>query len=167
MNQFLRARLALLLALAMVAQTGAWAESKPLELKWNELAPLISGNRVELELKDASKVRGEAVAVREDGIVVDVKKPTSAYKKGNAVIPRDSLTRIRLERRRGSWGRSLGVTLGLISGLAVGGYTAAVTADSAAAGISIFIVIASAATIAGYALGRGLDKRVTVIQVVP
>ena len=46
------------------------AVSKPVEVKWKELAPLIKGYDVTLELIDGVKVRGEVIAIREDSILI-------------------------------------------------------------------------------------------------
>ena len=81
--------------------------------------------------------------------------------------PDPAVTRIRVERTRGSWGRSIGTTLGVLTGLSVGGYAAATTSDSAGKAIPIFLVIAGAISVGGYYLGRSADRKVTVIQVVP
>jgi hypothetical protein len=150
-------------------QTAGLAESKPLELKWTELAPIIQGRRVELVLKQGSKIKGEAVVVREDSLVMDVKKVSGGktYQKGNAAIPRTAISLIKLEKTRGNWGRNLGATIGLLTGISVGGYVAGTATDSASAGIPLFLVMASAVTLAGYYAGRGLDARVTLIRIVP
>ena len=147
----------------------ALAGSKPLELKWGELSPIIVGHRVHLVLPDATAIKGEAVTVREDALVVDVKGASNAkaYPKGSATIPRTSVTLIQVERRRGSWGRKLGTVVGVLSGVVLGGYVAAVTADSAGPGIATFLGIASAGTVGGYYAGRGIDKQVTLIKIVP
>src|SRR6266404_1859641 len=83
-------------------QTTGLAESKPLELKWTELAPIIQGRRVELVLKQGPKIKGEAVVVREDSLVMDVKKVSGGkpYQKGSAAIPRTAIRSIKLERTR-------------------------------------------------------------------
>jgi len=145
------------------------AGSKPLELKWSELSPIIGGHRVRLVLPEGTAIKGEAIAVREDALVVDVKSTSNreAYPKGSATIPRASVTLIEVERRRGSWGRNLGTVVGVLSGVVLGGYVAAVTADSAGAGIATFLGIASAGTVGGYYLGTRLDKQVTLIKIVP
>ena len=64
---------AFLIALLFAGQSNGLAESKPLELKWGELAPLVVGQRIELTLTGGAKVKGEAVVVREDNLVMDVK----------------------------------------------------------------------------------------------
>src|SRR5258706_204797 len=104
--------------LLCAGQTSGLAESKPLELKWTELAPIIQGQRVELALKQGQKIKGEAVVVREDSLVMDVKG------KRSAAIPRTDIRLIKLERTRGRWGRNLGTTIGLLTGISVGGYVA-------------------------------------------
>jgi hypothetical protein len=145
------------------------AESRPMELKWGELSPIIGGQRVQLVLPEGTAIKGEAIAVREEALVMDVRGTSNAkaYPKGSATIPRAAVTLIQVERRRGSWGRKLGTVMGVLSGLVLGGYVAAVTADSAGAGIATFLGIASAGTVGGYYVGRQLDKNVTLIKVVP
>ena len=163
-----RSHRALFLVVLLVAcQTAGWAESKPLELRWNELAPLIVGRQVELTLAEGRKLKAEAVTVRDDALVVDVKKASGPYKKGNGVIPRGSLTLIKLVQTRGSWGRTLGTVVGVLTGLTVGGYAAATATNSASAGIPLFLAVSAAGTLAGYYAGREIDRRVTTIRVVP
>ena len=86
---------------------------------------------------------------------------------GGAAIARASLDSFRLVRTRGKWGRSVGTTLGVVSGLTLGGYAAAQTADSAAVGIATFLVITGAVTVAGHYLGRAADRKTTSFQIVP
>jgi hypothetical protein len=152
-----------------LVQSTAHAESKPLELKWNELAPLISGHVVQITLPAGVTVRGEVVAVRDDSLVIDVRKASDSkeYPSGNGSVPRSAVSLIRVERTRGSWGRSIGTTLGVLTGLSVGGYAAAATSDSAGKAIPVFLVIAGAISVGGYYLGRSADRKVTVIRVVP
>ena len=149
--------------------TMAQAESKPLELRWNELAPLISGHVVNLTLSAGGSVRGEVAAVRDDSLVIDVRNSSDskAYPKGSGSVPRSSITLIKAERTHGSWGRSIGTTLGVLTGLGVGGQVAVNSADSAGAGIAIFLVVAGAISVGGYFLGRSLDRKVTTIRIVP
>ena len=89
------------------------------------------------------------------------------YQLSSAAIPRTAITLIKLERTKGAWGRNLGTTIGVLTGIIVGGYVAGTAADSASVGIPVFLVMASAATLAGYYAGRGLDARVTLIRIVP
>jgi hypothetical protein len=60
----------------------------------------------------------------------------------------------------------MGTIIGVLGGLVLGGYAAAQT-DGAPAGISVFLVIAAGSSIAGYFTGKELDRRVTLIKIVP
>jgi hypothetical protein len=158
-----------LLALVCTVQSVGFCDSKPLELKWNELAGIIAGHNVELTLADGGSLRGEAVAVREGSLLMDIKGVSSAgsrFQKGSAEIPRASIGLIRVDRTRGSWGRTMGTVVGVLSGLVLGGYAAAHT-NSAGAGIPTFLGIASGLSVTGYYAGRGLDRRTTLIRIVP
>jgi len=160
---------AILIALLLAVQSSGFAETKALELKWNELAPLVVGHRVELTLTGGAKVKGEAVVVREDNLMMDVAGSSGAkpYPKGSAAIPRDQVSLIKVERTRGSWGRSMGTVIGVLSGIVVGTYVAVVSTDSAGAAIPLFLGIASGAAVGGYFAGRGIDRKVTLIRIVP
>jgi hypothetical protein len=159
-------RLAYLGVLLWAGQVTGLSQSKPLELKWSELAGMVAGHSVELTLAGGA-VAGEALAVREDSILMDVRKTSAReFQKGSAAIPKGSIGLIKLERGRGAWGRTLGTVLGVISGLTLGGWAAAHT-HSAGAGIPTFLGIASGVSLTGYYAGRELDRRTTLIRVVP
>lgn len=143
-------------ALLYSAQSASFAETKPVELRWSEIGPLIQSRRVELTLVDGARLTGEVVVVREDSIVM-----------GKASAPRASVSLIKVEKQRGSWGRKLGTVIGVLSGLVVGGYVTALTADSGRAGIPLFLGIASGVTLGGYYIGRGIDHRTTLIKIAP
>ena len=162
-----RVRAAFLIALLCAGPQGLLAESKPLEMKWNELAPLIVGHRVALMLTDGAIVKGEAVSVREDVILMDVSSAVKGYSKGNGSVPRPSVALIDLERRRGAWGRTMGTVLGILAGMTLGIYVAAEKTNSTGAGTATFFGIAAGMGVAGYFVGRELDKRVTHIKIVP
>jgi hypothetical protein len=149
-------------------RSAALAQAKPLELKWNELASMIVGHHVEIALAEKGTVRGEAVAVRQDTLVIDVTKATGPklYSAGSAELLRSDIGLIKVQRTRGAWGRTLGTVIGVVAGLGGGGYAAAHT-DSAGAGVAVLVAVTSAAAVGGYYAGRSLDRRVTVIRVVP
>ena len=155
-------------ALLCIGQASGRAESKALELKWTELAPMIVSHQVELTLRDGGKVSGEAIAVRDDGLLLDVKKFSGpkSFAKGSGTAPRADITHITLRRTRGSWGRSIGTTIGVIAGLGLGGYTAA-HADSGGAAVAVLVAVTSGTSVAGYYAGRSLDMRTTRIIIVP
>lgn len=167
MNQ--KSYVAMLTAVMLAGQSMAMAESGPIELKWSELSFHIQGRDIALALPDGTSLIAEVEAVREDALVLNVRKTSNsrAHPKGNAVIPRDSVSILALKESRGKWGRKVGVSLGSITGLTLGGYVAATNANSAPAGLSTFLVITGAGTLAGYFLGKAADRRVKHIRVVP
>jgi hypothetical protein len=57
----------LILALIYSSQALVYGAGRELELTWNELAPLISGRNIELVAPKGAYIRGEVIAVREDG----------------------------------------------------------------------------------------------------
>ncbi len=162
-----RCALAVLVTLSLF-QASSQAETRPLELKWNELAPTIQGHAVELTLSGGTRVTGDVAAIRDEAMVLDVKKTTDAkaYPRGNAAIPRSSIQLVKL-KRSGAWGKTLGTTLGVLSGVVVGGYVAGTTQNDVGPGVAVFLVIASAMSVGGYFLGRSADQRSTTIRVVP
>jgi hypothetical protein len=158
----------LILVLIYSNQVLVYGAGRELELTWNELAPLISGRNIELVAPKGAFIKGEVIAVREDALVMDVTKTSDsiAYPKGNIVFPRASVTVLNLQRARGAWGRSIGTVIGVLCGITVGGYVAITKTNSASAGIPTFLGISSGTTLAGYYLGKNLDKRTTQIRVI-
>lgn len=141
----------------------------PLELRWSELAALLPGHRVTVTLIDHRRVEGEAIAVRDEALVVDVRRSSDSagYPRGNGSIPRTSVALIGLERMRGASGRTLGTVVGVLAGITAGGYIAGTATDSAGAGIPLFLGIATAMTFGGHAIGGMADRRMTWIRVIP
>ena len=157
-----------LLVISLATVACAVSQPKPLELRWNELASTIVGHPVTLTLPDGAKIRGEAAYVRENEIVIDVTNTSDRtnHPKGSATIPRASVSTLSVERGRGSWGRGLGTTVGVITGLTLGSY-AGIQTNSAGAAIPVFLGITAGTSVVGYKLGRELDKKSTMIKVVP
>ena len=138
-----KSSVAMLTAVLLACRSMAMAESGPIELKWRELSFHIQGRDIGLVLPDGTSLNGEVEAVREDALVLNVKSTSAAaaHPKGNAVIPRDSVSMLSVKETRGKWGRKIGVALGSITGATLGGYVAATNANSSAAGLSTFLVI--------------------------
>jgi hypothetical protein len=138
-----------------------------LELRWEELQPLILGQRVTVTLADGASVQGDVLAVRDDALVVDVgRRPVPAAVQPGGRLPRSAVATIRLERTGGAGGRNLGTIIGVLTGVVVGGYVTSQVADSAGTGIPLFLGLASAITAGGYYAGRRIDRRITIIRVV-
>jgi hypothetical protein len=127
------------------------------------------GHSLQIIMPDGAAIKGETIAVREDALLVDIKHTsnTAVHPKGNALIPKAQVNLIRLERRRGSWGRNLGTVLGVLTGVVVGGYVAGTRTNSAEAGIPVFLGIAGGVSASGYIIGRKADKQTVMIKIVP
>ena len=136
---------------------------RPLELRWNELGRLAVGQRVEIPLPDGRVVKGEAVAVRDDVILVDA----STKPKGSTSIPRSSVTQLTMMRTKGSGGRTAGTILGVIGGMYLGGAVVFHMSDSGGAAGYAFLGITTAVTMGGYHLGKQADTQTTRITIVP
>jgi len=164
-----RKTVAACLILLLALPVGGFGQAKPLEMKWGELAPMLTGHQVTVTLSDGTAVKGEAVAVREDAMLLDVSSAVKGYPKGSGSIPRNSIVLIDLQRTRGSWGRTLGTVIGVVGGIALGAYvdSRAILNKSAGNIAGTFVGITAAGAVTGYFVGRGIDRRVTHIKVVP
>jgi hypothetical protein len=165
----LKSATALLAAIALVGESTAMAAQKPLELTWSEVGSRIQGQNIELILPGGTTVAGEVAALREDSLVLNLHRTSDpkGYPKGNATIPRASVTVLKIKESHGRWGRKMGARLGIFAGVLAGGYVAANAATSGGAGLAIFGTIAGAAAVGGYYLGKVADTRNTYIRVVP
>jgi hypothetical protein len=157
------------IALLMVPGIGL-ARAKPLEVRWNELAPMVTGHVVTLTLTDGMQVKGQAVAVREDALLLNVSSPVPGYEKGNGSVPRGSVVSIDVKRERGIGGRALGTVVGALGGMGLGAWVDArnnVLRHTVGEDAGTFIGIAAGGAMAGYFAGRAIDNKVTHIRVVP
>jgi hypothetical protein len=147
----------------------ALAASNRIELRWGELAPVIVNHKVKVVLPGGTEIQGLAVAVRDDALVLNVKKTSDrkGYPTGQNVIPRASLSTLQIDDFRGAGGRTIGVIVGALGGLILGGDLVAHTTNTEAAAISSFLGISTGSAIAGYYAGRARDHNVTMIKIVP
>lgn len=145
------------------------ASANQLELKWNEVGPMVVGHQVKLVLPGGAQIQGEAIAVREDTLLLNVKKTSDrkSYPRGQDAIPRASVTTLQCETIRGPGGRTIGVIVGALGGLILGGDLVTHTAHSEAAAIPLFLGISTGSAIAGYYTGKASDRRITTIKILP
>lgn len=162
------------LALAvLLSAPAAWAgQTGQASLKWSELGPRITGKKVALVLPDGTNVQGKVRAVDPDGLQLDISKTSDkrAQPKGLHTIPKQSLSGLRVTEYRKA-GRLL-FTLGALA--TAGGFVALGTRDSSLTEgplVAIVPAVSAAGTaglgVAGYYIGKALDKRVTDIRIVP
>ena len=139
----LRRNFSVFLALAMSGILPA-AEKKPadlptIHLQWSDLGPMITGHQVRLTLPDGTRVRGEALSVEPQALVLDIRKTSNRriWPKGETAIPRASVSEFRLIKTEGNSWRVIGTVLAGVGGAALG------------IGIAIFSPPAGAAVAAG------------------
>jgi len=145
------------------------ASASQLEMKWNELGPVIAGHQVKLVLPGGAAIQGEAIAVRENTLLLDVKKTSDrrSYPRGQNAIQRASVTTLQFETVRGSGGRTIGLIVGVLGGVILGGDLVAHTSHSEAAAITSLFGISTGSAIAGYHSGRKHDRRITTVKILP
>ncbi|MBI3665889.1 MAG: hypothetical protein HY236_06635 [Acidobacteria bacterium] len=117
----LRRALPLVISMCLLA-TRAPAEDR-LRLRWNDLAPLITGKRVWLPLNEGVRVAGTVREVESTGLKVEVTKTSDrkTYPKGLVSIPRSMVSTIQLNKPSGHKGVIIGGAVGGGTGAALGG----------------------------------------------
>ena len=140
-----------------------------MEVRWNELSPLILGHTVTLVLPGGAAISGQTVAVRDDVLVLDVRRTSDSrvQPKGSATIPRSSVTTIQMQETRGVGGRVLGTIVGVLVGMVAGGEIVAHSNMSEGPGVSTFTAVGVSGAVGGYYLGKSVDRHTTTIRVVP
>ena len=164
-------KLTILPALLLLALPALQSQqpTRSVELQWGELAPLFGNQRVKLALPDGAVIAGEAITVREDTLVIDVKKTSDkkAHPKDYSPIPRESVTLFEVDRRCRKGARAIGATVGVVSGVFGGGYVTAKLADQTAAGfLATCAGVASASSVGGFLVGKEIDTDLTYVKVV-
>jgi len=164
MRKFALPTAAILLLVSLTPEVQA--ARKPLELRWSELANMVVGHKVAVTLTDDLIVGGEVASVRDESIVLDVTAPTKGFPQGNGVVPRATIKLISLETMKGSVGRAVGTTLGVLMGMPLGAL-AADKVGGTGPRLTAFFLVAGATSTTGYYLGRELDRRITQIKIIP
>ncbi len=158
-----------LLALMGALILPAYAGTSRVEVRWAELSPLILGHTVTMVLPGAITVSGDAVAVREDSLLLDIRKTSDskAWPKGSTSIPRASVNTIQLTETNRVGGRVLGVVVGALGGMVAGGEIVAHGNQGEGAAVSTFLAVSVAGSVGGYFTGKSVDRHTTLIRVAP
>jgi len=130
-------------------------------IKWNELSSVILNRAVLVDMKDGSAVKAVVQSVEPTALIASVSpNASSKYTKGEVTIKRDQIVRLRILKMR-KRGRILCTTTGAVLGLLVGSMVGVAGSGGAAAGVMV------SAPVAGYFIGRSLDRQETVINILP
>ena len=105
-----------------IAQDAASAKPKQVDLRWGDLSPMVGDKRVTLRLPEEVTVKGRVLAVRDDGLYIDIKKRNKkkAYPKGPTVIPRADVSLIELRQKRSFRYRGICTSTGAVLSLGLG-----------------------------------------------
>jgi len=122
-REITRRLVALLTALALLAVSTSSLLARPTERRstWDELSRMITGMDIRVVLPDATRVRGRAIEMRPDALVIDVRRTSNKrlHMKGRTEIPRSDVSTIELFIRRSPGDRSVEQIAGGI-GAAIG-----------------------------------------------
>jgi hypothetical protein len=165
-------RRTVLLAVFLTAGAGClFAGSRDeVQSKWGELSPMLANRKVALTLPAGTEVEGKVVRVEADGLRMRVSKTSDkrTIRKGEQVIPRASVTTVAVTEYR-----KLGRVVCTLGAMALAGGIVAAQNIDVYEGPAVIIVPAVSAVgiagsgVAGYFIGKRLDKRVTYIRVAP
>ncbi len=155
----------------LAAQTHAEEE---LRLKWNELAPRITGKSVRLSFKSGVRLAGSVRNVDPAGLQLEVTDTSDgkAYPKGPVLIPRSVLATIEVKRPAGHKGIVIGGAVGGGIAAAAGGTLLAIKRNEGGTGGDGIIAAAIVGPLViGLLVGWSIDRvahrggqRITIVE---
>jgi hypothetical protein len=156
----------------LVADPVQGAKRAEIRVNWDELRQEVSrrglaGRKVKVVVPGEGEVKTKLVRIEEDELVVKANKSTGQWvsAKGEARIPRSSVTALRFSGRQGR-GRSIVAAAGLGAGAAIGVGSllrTSIGGGKAALGIASSIAVW---TVVGYFIGRTRDKPIPEFRIV-
>jgi hypothetical protein len=164
----IRQSLAVAVAFGLLLQDAAFAQqapilnSKQVQISWEELSALVVDRRISTTLPDGTRLEGEALAVRPEALVLDVKKTSDRHlhPKGQTELPREAVNEVRVIRLRGPVMRIIGGILGGIGG-AFGITALGIVLDSVAVLLPGALFGIPLCAVAGYYAGKLADTNTT------
>ena len=100
----MRRFIAVLMSFVVLTVSTQPLQARPTQVRrtWNELSRMIPGMNIRMMLPDTTVIRGRALEVRPDELVVDVRRTSNSqlHAKGRTVIPRSDVSTIELFVRR-------------------------------------------------------------------
>jgi len=122
------------------------------------MAPLLTGEKVIVQLDGGGRLNGRVASVQPEGLVL---------KGHDQKVSRNSIRELRLVHMRAR-GRIIGTVAGVFGGLAIAGGIAATHLFSGGNGVNALIVVAVVGLpVAGYFIGKAGDRQETLIQILP
>jgi hypothetical protein len=100
----MRRFIAVLMSFVVLTVSTQTLQARPTQVRrtWNELYRMIPGMNIRMMLPDTTVIRGRALDVRPDELVVDVRRTSNPrlHAKGRTAIPRSDVSTIELFVRR-------------------------------------------------------------------
>ena len=149
---------------------------KRLQVRWGELGKLIGGKAVALQLAEGARVKGRVRKVTWDSLVVKVNWSSNpaAYPKGQAEIPREAVSRIKVRNRKmvriGGESRRIFLTVGAFAGALVGSMAVVIASQQFEGSVpgGVYAVMVGVSTGAAVLAYRALrPKGVALIEILP
>jgi hypothetical protein len=148
----------------------AAADPPTLKLHWRELSSYVEGRKVALALPGGAAIEGKAHGADAAGLRLRVTKTSdrNVLRKGEQTIPRESVSVLRVTRYR-----KLGRILCTAGGAAAAGLAVAAQSIDTYEGPAVIAAPAITAGgvigvgVAGYYIGKRIDRHVTEIRIVP
>ena len=160
-----------LLVFMLAAAPFAQARSEVRGLKWSELGAAVANRRVTLVLSTNARLQGTVAALQQDALLMDIiaTSDKQAYPAGQTSVPRKDVVQVRIKKVKGP-ARLVGAA-GIGAAASLGSLAWAISERrinvSDASRITSWIAITIGAVIGGYFIGRAIDTRETIINVLP
>lgn len=168
----------LLLAFALQTWAGAIpTQNERLEVRASEterIKLLLNGQKIDAVLADGSRIKGRVKQVRDGTLVINVERSDGpvALSRGDQSVATDRFNTLEVSsykgRKRGIFAAIFGA-----AGLALGLGISAMEIDSLGGedsingtGAAVIAATTAGGSAAGYALGRGMDKKLVTIVIV-
>ena len=160
--------------LAALLSTGAaFAQNSPVAGVWGDLSAQVNGKKVALMLPDGTEIHGKVKGVQADGLQIDISKTSNKkiQPKGLQLIPKQSVSVLRVNADR-KIGRVV-CTVGAAAAVAAIAATVAYNGTGISEGVGVIVLPAVAAAgtvgagVGGYFIGRAIDRRETIVRVIP
>lgn len=164
----IRQSLAVAVAFGLLWQDAAFAQqaptlqSKQVQISWEELSALVIDRKISTTLPDGTRLEGEALAVRPEALLLDVRKTSNKklHPKGQTAVPRPDVSEVRVIRLRAPVMRIIGGILGGFGG-AFGAGALGFVIDSVAVVVPIMLLGIPLSAVAGYYAGKLADTSTT------
>ena len=158
----------LILLILGISQDSALARPKQVEMRWGDLSALIVDKKVTLRLPEEVTVKGRVLAVRDDGLYLDIKKRNKkkAYSKGPTVIPRADVSLIEFREKRGIKYRAILTPVGFVAGAAIVVAVAVRAGGTSGGEVYAAALLGGIGAALGYVIGDSADTKVTRIKIV-